>query len=188
MWVEPGFHSNSRGEWCAFPVNILSTRGETPILGVLQARRWSHQSGICRGRRSFVREELKKRRKRNQLELLAESIAGGDLAALSPSKAATEQAAPPIRGRGRGSRCSKPADSEQMLMSQTFADTKGPWARLVIELSIECDQGAPPAVSRRCVTVAGMAKSCSFPRKNPGNHDPGRGVQSPTSHVFVSGL
>jgi polysaccharide export outer membrane protein len=124
----------------------------------------------------FIREELKKREK-NQLELLANRLQG-DLAALSLEAATSSGATNSSAGAGAAAQSLAVG---QQLMSQ-LRDTK-PVGRLVIDINrvIKGPTGVPDDVTVR------DGDKLLVPKKNPEITILGE-VQSPTSHVFVSGL
>ena len=173
QWVEPGTIEVA-GE-VRFPGKYPIHQGET-LSSVLQRAGGLNDLAFADGA-VFIREELKKREK-DQLELLATRLQG-DLAALSleavVSSGATNQ------GGGSANSAAQSLQVGQQLMSQ-LRDTK-PVGRLVIDIGrvIKGPKGVPDDVTVR------NGDKLLIPKKTQEVTILGE-VQSPTSHVYESGL
>jgi polysaccharide export outer membrane protein len=172
MWMEPGTIEVA-GE-VRFPGKYPIHQGET-MSSVLQRAGGLTAFAFPEGA-VFIREELKKREK-DQLEMLANRLQG-DLAALSLEAVASSAAASNSAGAGSASQSLAVG---QQLMSQ-LRDTK-PVGRLVIDIA-SVTKG-PPGVSDDVVVRDG--DRLLIPKKSQEITILGE-VQSPTSHVFESGL
>jgi polysaccharide biosynthesis/export protein len=172
MWVEPG-SIELAGE-VRFPGKYPIHQGET-LSSVMQRAGGLTDLAFAEGA-VFIREELK-RREKDQLELLANRLQS-DLAALSLEAATSSGATNSSAGAGAAAQSLLVG---QQLMSQ-LRDTK-PVGRLVIDVDrvIKGPAGVPDDVTVR------DGDKLLIPKKNPEITILGE-VQSPTSHVFVSGL
>jgi polysaccharide export outer membrane protein len=174
QWMEPGTIELA-GE-VRFPGKYPIHQGET-LSSVLQRAGGLNDLAFPDGA-VFIREELKKREK-EQLELLANRLQG-DLAALSLEAAVSSGASSTTSAASAGSAVQS-LQVGQQLMSQ-LRDTK-PVGRLVIDVKrvIKGPKGVPDDVILR------NGDKLLIPKKNQEITILGE-VQSPTSHVFVSGL
>jgi protein involved in polysaccharide export with SLBB domain len=171
-WVEPGTIELA-GE-LRFPGKYPIHQGET-LSSVLHRAGGLTDLGFAEGA-VYIREELKKREK-DQLELLATRLQG-DLAALSLEAVISSGATNSNNGAGAAAQSLQVG---QQLMSQ-LRDTK-PVGRLVVDIGrvIKGPKGVPDDV------VVRDGDKLLIPKKNQEITILGE-VQSPTSHVFVSGL
>jgi polysaccharide biosynthesis/export protein len=172
QWMEPGTVELA-GE-VRFPGKYPIHQGET-LSSVMHRAGGLTDQAFAEGT-VFIREELKKREK-DQLEVLANRLQS-DLAALS-LEAAVSSGSTNSSG-GAGSAAQSLAVGQQ-LMSQ-LRDTK-PVGRLVIDIGrvIKGPAGSPDDV------VVRNGDKLLIPKRNQEITILGE-VQSPTSHVFESGL
>jgi polysaccharide export outer membrane protein len=172
QWMEPGTIEIA-GE-ARFPGKYPIHQGET-LSSVLQRAGGLTDQAFARGA-VFIREELKKREK-DQIELLATRLQS-DLAALSLEAAVSSGATNSSAG---GSSAVQALTVGQQLMGQ-LRDTK-PVGRLVIDISRlnKGTAGVPDDV------VVRDGDKLLIPKKTQEITILGE-VQSPTSHVFESGV
>jgi protein involved in polysaccharide export with SLBB domain len=172
MWKEPGIFEIA-GE-VRFPGKYPIHQGET-LRSLLERAGGFTAEAFSEGA-VFVREELKKREK-EQIELLSNRLQS-DLAALSLQAVASSAA---TSGGGGGASAGQALVVGQQLISQ-LRDAK-PVGRLVINLDqvMSSPTGAPGDV------ILKDADKLLVPKKNQEITILGE-VQSPTSHVFESGL
>ena len=172
LWMERGTIEVA-GE-VRFPGTYPIHRGET-LSSALQRAGGLTELAFAEGA-VFIREELKKR-ERDQLELLANRLQS-DLAAFSLEAVASSAAA--NNSAGSGSAAQSLAVGQQ-LMSE-LRDTK-PVGRLVIDIDRVIK--GPPGISEDVVLRDG--DKLLIPKRTQEITVFGE-VQSPTSHVFESGL
>jgi polysaccharide biosynthesis/export protein len=171
-WVEPGTFELA-GE-VRFPGKYPIHQGET-LSSVLHRAGGLTDLSFPEGA-VYIREELKKREK-EQLELLANRLQS-DLAALSLEAVISSGATNSNNGAGAAAQSLQVG---QQLMSQ-LRETK-PVGRLVVDIGrvVKGPKGVPDDV------VIRDGDKLLIPKKNQEITILGE-VQSPTSHVFVSGL
>jgi protein involved in polysaccharide export with SLBB domain len=172
MWMEPG-SIEVAGE-VRFPGKFPIHQGET-LYSVLQRAGGFTDAAFPEGA-VFIREELKKREK-DQLELLANRLQS-DLAALSLEAVASSAA---TQGGGGGASAAQGLVIGQQLLGQ-LRDTK-PVGRLVIDVE-GVVKGRPGGADDVLVKDG---DKLVIPKKTQEVTILGE-VQSPTSHVFESGL
>jgi len=173
MWKEPGTIQVA-GE-VRFPGTYPIHQGET-LYSVLQ-RVGGFNDGAFPEGAVFIREELKKREK-DQLELLANRLQS-DLAALSLEAVASSATSP--SAAGAGANASQGLIIGQQLLLQ-LRDTK-PVGRLVIDVDA-VSKGRPGGPGD---VLLKDGDKLLVPKKSQEITILGE-VQSPTSHIFESGL